>query len=31
MKVYNKLVRDKVPQVIKQNENKTCKTRMLDE
>ena len=27
---YNKLVRDKIPEIIKQNEGRSCKTRILD-
>ncbi len=30
MKIYNKLVRDKMPQIIQSN-NEVCKTRMLDD
>ena len=30
MKVYNKLVRDKIPEIIFENDRKTCKTRVLD-
>lgn len=30
MKVYNKLVRDKIPQIIQSN-NEVCKTRVLDD
>ena len=27
---YNKLVRDKIPEIINQNEGRSCKTRILD-
>ena len=30
MKVYNKLVRDKIPEIIFENDHKNCKTRTLD-
>ena len=29
MKVYNKLVRDKIPEIIMQNDGKECKTKIL--
>lgn len=28
---YNKLVRDKIPQIIERNEGRSCKTRILDD
>lgn len=31
MKIYNKLVRDKIPEVILKNSGKTCKTRILSD
>ena len=30
MKIYNKLVRDKIPEII-ENDNKTCSTRIVDD
>ena len=27
---YNKLVRDKIPQIIEKNEGRSCKTRILE-
>lgn len=31
MKIYNKLVRDKIPEIIDANDNEKCKTRILDD
>ena len=31
MKVYNKLVRDKIPEIILKNDGKICKTRILND
>ena len=31
MKIYNKLVRDKIPEIIFENDHKNCKTRTLDD
>ena len=31
MKIYNKLVRDKIPEIILKNDGKTCKTRTLND
>ena len=31
MKVYNKLVRDKIPEIIAANDGSTCKTRILND
>lgn len=31
MKIYNKLVRDKIPEIINQDKRKSCVTRTLDE
>jgi predicted house-cleaning noncanonical NTP pyrophosphatase (MazG superfamily) len=28
---YQKLVRDKIPQIIERNEGRSCKTRILDD
>ena len=30
MKIYNKLVRDKIPEIIVADDGKTCKTRVLE-
>ena len=31
MKIYNKLVRDKIPEIIVADDGKTCKTRILED
>lgn len=31
MKVYNKLIRDNIPEIVMQKEGKTCNTRVLDD
>ena len=31
MKIYNKLVRDKIPEIIVADDGKTCKTRVLED
>ena len=31
MKIFNKLVRDKIPDIIKEKDNKTCTTEILDD
>ncbi len=31
MKIYNKLVRDKIPEIIMQNDGKTCKIKVMDD
>lgn len=31
MKIYNKLVRDKIPEIIKENDNKNCVIKILED
>ena len=31
MRVYNKLIRDKIPEIVMQKEGKSCNTRVLDD